>query len=44
MLEVADMAEAERIAAADPYAAAGLFQSVDLRPWIWALNAPGAPN
>ena len=44
MLEVTDMAEAERIAAADPYAAAGLFQSVDLRPGIWALNAPGAAN
>ena len=40
MLEVADMAEAERIAAADPYAAVGLFQSVDLHPWVWALNAP----
>ena len=28
-----DFAGAEAWAAADPYAAAGLFQSVDIRPW-----------
>ncbi len=28
-----DRAEAESWAAADPYAKAGLFQSVDIRPW-----------
>ncbi len=28
-----DLAGAEAWAAADPYAAAGLFQSVDIRPW-----------
>ncbi len=33
ILEVADMAEAEAWAAADPYAKAGLFASVDLLQW-----------
>ena len=28
-----DQADAEAWAAADPYAAAGLFQSVEIRPW-----------
>ena len=28
-----ELAGAEAWAAADPYAAAGLFQSVDIRPW-----------
>jgi uncharacterized protein YciI len=28
-----DLAGAEAWAAADPYAAAGLFQSVEIRPW-----------
>tara|TARA_R110002050_G_scaffold102235_1_gene210728 strand:- start:435 stop:719 length:285 start_codon:yes stop_codon:yes gene_type:complete len=33
ILEFDDRAEAESWAAADPYAKAGLFQSVDIRPW-----------
>ncbi|MEL6914426.1 MAG: YciI family protein [Pseudomonadota bacterium] len=33
ILEVADMAEAERFAAGDPYGRAGLFESVSLDPW-----------
>ena len=33
VLDVADMAEAEAWAAADPYAKAGLFASVELVPW-----------
>lgn len=33
VLDVADMAQAEAFAAADPYALAGLFDSVTLRPW-----------
>jgi uncharacterized protein len=35
-------AGAEAIAAQDPYAKAGLFQSVEIRPWTWALNNPEA--
>ncbi|MFT6105412.1 MAG: hypothetical protein ACJA1E_001845 [Paracoccaceae bacterium] len=33
ILEVADMAQAEAWVAGDPYGAAGLFESVTLRPW-----------
>ncbi|MCA1775021.1 MAG: YciI family protein [Loktanella sp.] len=33
VLEVADMAEAEAWAAADPYAKAGLFETVNLHKW-----------
>ncbi len=33
VLDVADMAEAGAWAANDPYAKAGLFQSVELLPW-----------
>ncbi|SDO77587.1 hypothetical protein SAMN05216196_109124 [Lutimaribacter pacificus] len=33
VMEVADMAEAEDFAANDPYARAGLFQSVELIEW-----------
>ena len=33
ILEVGSKAEAEAWAAADPYAKAGLFQSVDIREW-----------
>ena len=33
ILDVADLAAAKAWAAADPYAKAGLFQSVDIREW-----------
>jgi uncharacterized protein YciI len=33
ILEFADRAEAEAFAAGDPYAQAGLFESVTIRPW-----------
>lgn len=39
-VEAADMAAAEAIAAADPYAQAGLFASVEIRPWNWVFNKP----
>ena len=35
-------AAAETLAAQDPYAIAGLFQSVVIRPWKWALKNPEA--
>lgn len=35
-----DLAAAEAIAKADPYARAGLFQSVEIKPWRWALKVP----
>lgn len=34
--------EAGEIAAADPYAKAGLFSSVDIKPWKWVFNNPEA--
>ncbi|CAN7645807.1 YciI-like protein [Rhizobium sp. LjRoot254] len=34
--------EARALAAADPYAKAGLFASVDIRPWNWTYNKPEA--
>lgn len=39
ILDVADQAEAESIAANDPYAKAGLFQTVTLRPYRKVLPA-----
>lgn len=40
VIEAADKAEAEAIAAADPYARVGLFQSVEVLPWNWTFNKP----
>lgn len=40
MLEVADQAEAEAIASRDPYALAGLFATVEIRPFSWVFNPP----
>ncbi|MFK7791745.1 MAG: YciI-like protein [Devosiaceae bacterium] len=40
IIEADDRAAAEAIAAADPYAKAGLFQSVEIRPWAWLLKNP----
>lgn len=34
--------EARAIAAADPYAKAGLFATVDIKPWNWVFNKPEA--
>ncbi len=34
-------AAAQAIAEADPFAKAGLFASVDIRPWKWTLGKPG---
>ncbi|WP_275785608.1 YciI-like protein [Pararhizobium gei] len=31
---------AKAIAAADPYAKAGLFATVDIKPWNWVFNKP----
>ena len=39
-VEAEDQAAAELIAAADPYALAGLFESVEIRAWNWVFNNP----
>jgi uncharacterized protein len=40
VIDVADAAAAREVADADPYAKAGLFASVDIRPWNWVFNNP----
>ncbi|GLS30225.1 hypothetical protein SAMN04488498_10466 [Mesorhizobium albiziae] len=40
VIEAADQAAAKALADADPYAKAGLFASVDIRPWNWVFNNP----
>lgn len=40
IIEAADRAEAKAMADADPYARAGLFASVDIRPWKWTIKNP----
>ena len=42
VINAADQSAAEKMAEADPYAKAGLFASVDIRPWNWALKNPEA--
>ncbi len=42
ILEAADLAGAQAFAAGDPYNKAGLFESVDSRPWKWVFGAPKA--
>ena len=40
IIEAETRAAAEKLAASDPYAKAGLFASVDVRPWKWTLKNP----
>ena len=40
VLEAASADEARQIAARDPYAQAGLFETVEVRPWKWLINNP----
>ncbi|WP_269931945.1 YciI-like protein [Aminobacter sp. HY435] len=40
VIEAADAAAAQALAATDPYAKAGLFESVVIRPWNWVFNNP----
>lgn len=39
-VEAQDAAEARTLADSDPYARAGLFESVEILPWNWVFNAP----
>lgn len=38
VIEAANRAEAEAIAANDPYHQAGVFERVEIRPWRWLLG------
>jgi len=40
VVEAEDRAGAEALAASDPYARAGLFESVEIRAWNWVFNKP----
>lgn len=40
VVEAPDMTAAKALSAADPYAKAGLFESVEIRPWNWTFNKP----
>jgi uncharacterized protein YciI len=42
VVEAPDLAAAKALSAADPYAKAGLFESVEIRPWNWTFNKPAA--
>ena len=40
VIDAADRAEIEALAGQDPYAKAGLFQSVEVTAWKWLLKNP----
>ena len=40
VVEAGSLEEARKIGAADPFAKAGIFASVDIRPWLWSINRP----
>jgi uncharacterized protein len=40
IIEADTQAEAEAAAALDPYATAGLFARVEVRPWKWTMKNP----
>lgn len=42
VIEATDASAAKAIADADPYAKAGLFESVAIRPWNWVFNNPAS--
>lgn len=42
VIEAEDRAAAELLAAADPYAKAGLFEKVEIKPFNWVFNKPEA--
>jgi len=42
VIEAEDRAAISAIAARDPYAVAGLFASVEIKPWKWLIKNPEA--
>jgi uncharacterized protein len=40
VVEAADLDAAREFSALDPYTQAGVFASVDIRPWRWTIGAP----
>lgn len=44
VIEASDKMAAAAIGAEDPYAKAGLFESVRIRAWNWVFNNPANPS
>ncbi len=42
VIEAANRDEALAVSNEDPYARAGLFETVEIRPWNWVFNNPEA--
>ncbi|MER8826285.1 YciI-like protein [Mesorhizobium sp. M0938] len=42
VVEAPDLAAAQALSAADPYAKAGLFENVEIRQWNWIFNKPAS--
>jgi uncharacterized protein len=40
VIEATSLEAARTIAAGDPFAKAGVFESVEIRPWLWTMNNP----
>ncbi len=40
IIEACSLDAARDIAAQDPYGKAGVFESVEIRPWKWLINKP----
>lgn len=40
VVEAPSMSAAREIAAGDPFAKAGVFANVEIRPWLWTINNP----
>jgi uncharacterized protein YciI len=40
VVEAASLQAARAIADSDPFAKAGVFAAVEVRPWLWTINAP----
>lgn len=40
VVEAPSLDAARKIASGDPFAKAGIFASVDIRPWLWTVNNP----
>jgi uncharacterized protein len=41
VVEAPDRSALDELLARDPYATAGLFAGVEIRPWRWVIGAPG---
>jgi uncharacterized protein YciI len=40
VVEADDISTVSDFVADDPYAQAGVFQSIEIRPWAWTLGVP----